>query len=79
MASTMAKRVRVLMVKSRKMKVAKVPTMETGTASTGMRVVLHFCRKMNTTRITRSRDSTKVSFTSLMEALMKLVLSMTMM
>ena len=78
MASTMAKRVSVLMVKSRTMKLAKVPTMETGTASTGIRVVRHFWRKINTTRITRSRDSMNVSRTSLIDALMKFVLSMMM-
>ena len=78
MARTMAKRVRVLMVKSRTLKDAKVPTIETGTARTGMSVVRHFCRKTKTTRMTRSSDSTKVSLTSLMDALMKFVLSMTM-
>ena len=77
MANTSAKRVSVLIVKSKTTKVAKVPMMETGTAKTGIKVVRHFCRNTKTTRMTKSNDSMKVISTSSMDALMKAVLSTT--
>ena len=46
----------------------KVPMMETGTASAGMRVARQLCRKMNTTRNTRTIASTSVCSTSSIEA-----------
>lgn len=78
-ARTIAKSVSVLMEKSRRTKEANVPIMETGTARTGISVVLHFCRKRNTTRTTRIKDSMNVALTSSMDALMNDVLSMTIM
>ena len=38
----------------------KVPTIETGTVKRGMMVARRFCRKMNTTSVTRISASTKV-------------------
>ena len=38
----------------------KVPTKETGTASSGIKVARHPCKKMNTTTITRIIASNKV-------------------
>ena len=38
----------------------KVPMRDTGTVSRGMMVARRFCRKMNTTRVTRTTASTKV-------------------
>ena len=77
MASTSAKSVSVLMVKPSTTKVAKVPMMETGTARIGMRVVRHFWSKTKTTRMTRRSASMKVSTTSEIDALIKAVLSTT--
>ena len=53
MARTRPNSDRVLIEKPSKGKTAKVPTSETGTARRGIRVARQFCRKINTTRITR--------------------------
>ncbi len=47
----------------------KVPMIETGTVSSGMIVARTFCRKMNTTSVTRISASTKVFTISWIEAL----------
>ncbi len=54
MASTSPKSDSVLMENPNKGKTAKVPISDTGTAMRGMRVARQFCRKRNTTRVTRS-------------------------
>ena len=75
MASTMAKSVRVLMVKPRATKLAKVPTKDTGMASTGMRVARQLWRNRNTMTITSIKASLKVFTTSPMDSLIYSVLS----
>jgi hypothetical protein len=44
----------------------KVPTSDTGTASSGISVARQPCRKMKTTRITSTRASSSVCWISLM-------------
>ena len=46
---------------------AKVPTSDTGMASTGISVARQFCRKMNTTSTTSTSASKKVWITSVIE------------
>jgi hypothetical protein len=46
----------------------KVPTMDTGMVKSGMMVARTDWRKMNTTRVTRMRASTKVFTISWMDA-----------
>ena len=47
---------------------ANVPTMATGTVSSGISVARQFCRNTNTTRITSPTASNNVNSTSLMAA-----------
>ncbi len=75
MASTSPKRVRMLIENPRSAIPAKVPTIDTGTARSGMRVVRQLWRKMNTTSVTRSIASPRVWITSSMEAVMNGVVS----
>ncbi|MCY1551968.1 hypothetical protein D9M68_883340 [compost metagenome] len=60
--------VSVLTVKPSGIKTRKVPIIDTGIASNGMRVALQFCRKRNTTNTTSNKASTKVCNTSSIEA-----------
>ena len=60
MASTRPNIERVFTEKPRIGKKMKVPMRDTGTVSRGMMVARRFCRKMNTTRVTRMIASTKV-------------------
>ncbi|MCY1211913.1 hypothetical protein D9M72_236340 [compost metagenome] len=75
MASTMPNSVSRLMENPSMYMPAKVPTRDTGIASTGIRVARQFCRKMNTTSTTSSRASKKVLITSSMETWTNLVVS----
>jgi hypothetical protein len=60
MAKTKAKRVSKFRDYPNKFKKKKVPTIETGTAIAGIRVDLKSCKKMNTTRNTKTKASIKV-------------------
>ena len=60
MASTRPNIERVFTEKPRIGKKMKVPMRDTGTVSRGMMVARRFCRKMNTTRVTRMIASTNV-------------------
>ena len=60
MARTSPKSERVLMEKPNSGKRANVPTSDTGTARSGMRVARHPWRKMNTTMMTRASASNRV-------------------
>ena len=60
MASTRPNSVSRLIEKPSRYMPAKVPTSDTGMASTGIRVARQFCRKMKTTSTTRARASKKV-------------------
>ena len=60
MARTSPNSERVLMEKPKSGKRAKVPTSDTGTARSGMRVARHPCRKMNTTMMTSTSASKRV-------------------
>ena len=75
MASTMAKSVRVLMVKSKRTKAPKVAMRDTGTANMGMIVARQLWRNRKTMSMTKSSASTKVCTTSSKEARMYSVLS----
>ena len=66
-ASTNAKRVSVLIVKPKGIKKIKVPIKETGIANKGISVALQFCKKRNTTNVTKTNASIKVWITSLIE------------
>ena len=67
MASTMAKSVRVLIEKPKMYRPAKVPMMDTGTASIGISVARQDCRKTNTTSSTSTAASKIVFCTSWIE------------
>ncbi len=75
MASTIPKRVRVLMVKPSKSIPANVPIIEIGTAIQGISVALQFCKKRYTTKNTRSTASKSVVTTDITEAFTKSVVS----
>ena len=60
MASTRPNSVVMLMLNPNITKAANVPTTETGTVRSGIRVARQFCRKMNTTRSTRRMASSSV-------------------
>src|SRR5450755_4006401 len=66
-ASTKPNIVSVLIVNPSGMKKQKVPRIETGMASTGIKVDRQFCKKRNTTMATRPRVFNKVQTTSDME------------
>ena len=53
----------------------KVPISETGTASEGISVALAFCRKMNTTRMTRPTAMYRLEMISAMPSSMASVVS----
>ena len=73
MASTRPNSVRVLMVKPRASSTAKVPTTDTGTASSGMIDARQVCRKTMTTSTTSSTASIRVCTTLLIEVCTKRV------
>ena len=73
MASTRPNSVSRLIEKPSRYMPAKVPMIETGTASTGIRVARQFCRNRNTTSTTRTMASMKVVITASIEASMKWV------
>ena len=75
MASTSPKSERVLMEKPSMGKMAKVPTSDTGTARSGIRVARHPWRKMKTTRMTRMRASKKVCLISFIPSVTARVVS----
>ena len=75
MASTSPNSVRMLIEKPSIAIPTKVPTIDTGTASTGISVVRQLCRKMNTTSVTSSIASPRVWITSSIEAVMNGVVS----
>ena len=75
MASTSPNRVRVLTENPSADRPRKVPTMLTGTASTGMIVARQLCRNRNTTRVTSSIASPRVLATSRMDSVMNGVVS----
>ena len=54
---------------------ANVPTIATGTATRGISVARHFCRKRSTTRPTSRIASRSVFTTSKIESVMKGVVS----
>ena len=68
MASTRPNMLVMLMEKPSSGNSAKVPTMATGTVSSGISVARQFCRKRKTTIITSPMASNNVIITSLMAA-----------
>ena len=75
MASTRPNNVRRLIENPSARSTPKVPMIDTGTASIGMRVARKLCRKTKTTTKTSTIASTKVVMTSSIEAAMNLVVS----
>ncbi len=75
MASTSPNSDRVLMEKPNSGKSTKVPTSDTGTASSGISVARQPCRKMKTTRMTRTSASIRVCLISLMPSVTARVVS----
>ena len=75
MASTRPKSDSVLMENPRSGKTAKVPTSDTGTASSGIRVARQPCRKTKTTMMTRTSASNSVLTISWMPSLTASVVS----
>src|ERR1700709_1327971 len=69
MASTKPNMVSVLMVKPNGIKKQKVPNMETGIASTGIKVDRQFCKKRNTTKATSASACSNVFTTSFIDTL----------
>ena len=69
MASTIANSVKVLMENPSIDKKAKVPTMDTGTANSGIREARQVCRKRITTSTTNATASSNVRITLLIEVL----------
>ena len=67
-ASTIPKRVRVLIEKPNSLTKAKVPMSDTGMVMAGMSVLRQFWRNRNITRMTRTMASTSVSSTSLIDS-----------
>ena len=74
-ASTRPKSVRTLTENPNIGKKMKVPTSDTGTVSSGISVARQFCRKMNTTIMTRMTASYSVLVTSWMDSRTNRVLS----
>jgi len=54
---------------------AKVPTIATGTATSGISVARQFCRNSSTTRVTSATASQRVFTTSMIDSVMKGVVS----
>ena len=75
MASTRPKSDSVLIEKPSSGKTAKVPTSDTGTASSGISVARQPCRKTKTTMMTRTSASNSVLTISLMPSLTASVVS----
>ena len=75
MASTKPNSDRLFKLKPRAAIAANVPTTATGTAIRGMRVARHVCKNINTTSATRMIASLRVLKTSMMESLIKGVVS----
>src|SRR5690606_32133466 len=74
-ASTKPNSVNVLMVKPSSSIPANVPTIAIGTASSGIRVARQLCKNINTTINTNTTASSSVWTTSVIDALMKSVVS----
>ena len=68
-ASTMANSVRVLIEKPSISSTAKLPTMDTGTASKGINEARQVCKNRITTSTTNATASSRVVITELMEVL----------
>ncbi len=68
MASTRPKSVSALIEKPRRYSTENVPTMDTGTAMSGMIDARHVCRKRITTRTTSAMASRSVVTTDLIDA-----------
>ena len=68
MASTRPKRLSALIEKPKPCMTAKVPMMDTGTASSGMMEARQVCRNRMTTSTTRATASSRVWMTDSMEA-----------
>jgi hypothetical protein len=68
MASTMPNKVSVLIEKPSACSTAKVPMIDTGTASSGMMEARQVCRNRMTTSTTSSTASSSVTTTALMES-----------
>src|SRR5580765_2123072 len=68
MASTKPNKLRLLSVKPINAMTAKVPTIETGTAISGIKVERQFCKKTSTTMPTRMMASRKAWNTSLIDS-----------
>ncbi len=75
MASTSPNSVRLFRLKPIAAMTAKVPTMATGTATSGISDDRQFCRKTSTTTATSTTASNSVSNTSLIDSLMNGVVS----
>ena len=76
-AKTIANNVSVLIVKSKTVNAAKVPSNDTGTANNGIIVARKLCRNMKITRTTKTNASKNVCATSLIDAVINSVLSRT--
>ena len=74
-ASTRPNSVSRLTVKPRTRMPKKAPMTETGTASTGMSVARQFCKNTNTTSVTSTSAANSVFTTSVIDAVMKGVVS----
>src|SRR6185437_11246657 len=66
-ANTKPNMVNVLIVKFKGTKKQKVPKIDTGIASTGIKVERQFCKKRKTTKATRAKVFNKVTTTSCIE------------
>src|SRR5690606_33695986 len=74
-ASTSPNRVRVLIENPSRYSTANVPTIDTGTASSGMIEARQVCRNNTTTSTTSSTASSSVVMTALIESRTKMVVS----
>ena len=74
-ASTRPKSVRLFRLKPSAAMTAKVPTIATGTATSGMIADRQFCRNSSTTKATRMTASRRVLNTSLTDSVMNGVVS----
>ena len=68
MASTRPNRLNALIEKPRRYRIENVPTIDTGTATSGMIEARHVCRNRITTSTTSAIDSNSVRTTDLIEA-----------
>ena len=74
-ASTMANMVSMLIEKPSASRIASVPSKTTGMAMVGIRVARKFCRNRKITRNTRTKASSRILTTSVMDARTKGVVS----